>query len=115
MSTLYHHTVDIYSIDDSGTGDRMGRNQTQTLTASAVSCRVNEGMTRRMMTGGADIVEHSHRVHIFGYAKLDTTHQIWWTNPEGGSVIKMRVLGTKKAASPSMPYVIYCQAFQGGS
>ncbi len=113
--SLVIHAIDIYIIDDTTTTKRMGRSQTATLVTGALPCRVNERPPGPAMSGGAEIVNHSHRIHINGYIKLTTNHQVWWTNPEGGSVIKMRVLGTKKRPAKSMPYVVYCQAFETGS
>lgn len=112
---LIRDTVDIYKIDDASTGDRMGRNQTANLVNSAVWCRVNEQSPKPASGGPSEVVAHSHRVQFWQYMDLAVNHQIWWTNPEGGGVVKMRVLGTKKAASTAMPYVAYCQAFESGA
>lgn len=112
---LVRDTVDIYLIDDTATGARMSRNQTPTLQAAGVRCRVNEQAPKSIEAGSAELVAHSHRVQFWSYQSLTTNHQIWWTNPEGGGVIKMRVVGTKTRPSKAMPYVVYCQAFQAGS
>ena len=112
---LIRDTVDIYLIDDTDTGARMGRNQTPTLQAAGVRCRVNEQAPKSVEAGSAEVVAHSHRVQFWSYVNLTTNHQIWWTNAAGGALVKMRVLGTKKSSSAAMPYTAYCQAFQSAS
>lgn len=107
----WQHTVDVVLVDDTGTGDRMGRNQTKLAVALAVICRVYDQPTKLVMIGDREVTVHPFLLHFPANPRLTTAHQLVWQDPESGLVSWLAVKGTDRSPDNGLwcPWIAYCE------
>lgn len=111
LNSDWPHQVDVLLVDDTGTGQRMGRAQTKYLVSPAVRCRVNELGPHQAMIADREEARHSHRVHFPDDPKLTTLHQLAWTRSEDGFLAYLQVRGLERSPDGGrwLPWVAFCE------
>ena len=110
LNHAWPHTVDVLVVDDTGTGERMGRAQLHYLERPAVRCRVNERAPERKMFFDREETVHAFRVHFPTDPGLTVAHLLVWQRTANDWVY-MQVKGLESPLDGGrwLPWVAYCE------